>query len=189
MTRYSPSRSYLWSGIVALGLGGFCAGYAVYSAPAIVPAVLFLMTAGLLLLLALHPSVGIGANCLCMGKRPIPWTEITRVDRTCCVSPLVVRLQLADASRVLLVYAGDFEAANSLLRHLRRSARYALIDGIPYRQFWGEPPTAPEDPTKLASPRYRLLREEDEAEVERMYQQLRTVGHLDSPYPFEENTR
>ena len=32
---------------------------------------------------------------------------------------------------------------------------------------------------QLSSPRYRLLLPEDEAEVERLYQLLKTVGHLD----------
>ena len=37
-----------------------------------------------------------------------------------------------------LVYPGDIDSGKSLLRHLRRCARNALIDGIPYKQFWGE---------------------------------------------------
>jgi hypothetical protein len=74
------------------------------------------------------------------------------------------------------------EAANSLLRHIRRNAREALIDGTPWMQFWGEtvPTPAPEKKAVAASPKYRLLREEDEAEVERLLQVLKTVGHLDS---------
>jgi hypothetical protein len=31
----------------------------------------------------------------------------------------------------------------------------------------------------MPSPRYPLLRPEDEAEVERLYQRLKAVGHLD----------
>jgi hypothetical protein len=80
---------------------------------------------------------------------------------------------------VLLRYPGDPESANSLLRHLRRSAREALIDGIPYRQFWGEPVRRCSEARALPSPQYRLLRPEDEAEVERLYQRLKTVRHLD----------
>ena len=33
------------------------------------------------------------------------------------------------------------------------------------------------------SPRYRILRPEDEAEVERLYQRLKTVGNLDQKNP------
>ena len=56
----------------------------------------------------------------------------------------------------------------------------ALIDGIPYRQYWGEvlaPASERKQPAPL--PRYRILRPEDEAEVERLYQRLKTVGNLD----------
>jgi hypothetical protein len=55
-----------------------------------------------------------------------------------------------------------------------------LIDGIPYRQFWGElVPAGQQDRRALPSPKYKLLRAEDEAEVERLFHQLKTVGHLE----------
>jgi hypothetical protein len=91
----------------------------------------------------------------------------------------VVHVTLLDDQRFLLIYPGDLDSANSLLRHLRRYSREALIDGVPYRQFWGEAlATAPER-KQLPSPKYQLLRPEDEAEVERMFQRLKTVGHID----------
>jgi len=65
-----------------------------------------------------------------------------------------------------------------LLRQLRRASRDALIDGVPYRQYWGEVLTGPDAQGNVA-PRFRLLRPEDEAEVNRLYQRLKTVGHLD----------
>jgi len=65
----------------------------------------------------------------------------------------------------------------SLLRHLRRYSREALLDGVPYGQFWGEPPSAA--PKQIPPPRYPLLRPEDEEEVERMLQRLKSVGRLD----------
>jgi hypothetical protein len=91
-----------------------------------------------------------------------------------------VSLTLADESRVVLVYPGDLDSANSLLRHVRRASTEALIDGIRHAQFWGEslPETTPR--LGLPSPRYKVVREEDEAEVERLFQLLKTVGHLDS---------
>ena len=64
--------------------------------------------------------------------------DIRRLDRTGWISPLIVRITLFDDSRLLLVYPGDLDTCNSLLRHLRRLSRDALIDGIPYRQYWGE---------------------------------------------------
>jgi hypothetical protein len=65
-----------------------------------------------------------------------------------------------------------------LLRELRRHSRDALIDGVPYRQYWGE--VLPQGERKQApTPRYRILRPEDEADVERLYQRLKAVGNLD----------
>ena len=106
--------------------------------------------------------------------------DIRRLDRTGWISPLIVRVTLFDDSRLLLIYPGDLDSCNSLLRHLRRLSRDALIDGIPYRQYWGEV-LAPGGERKqtAACPRYRILRPEDEAEVERLYQRLKTVGNLD----------
>lgn len=180
MTRYVPSRHYLEAGVVALALGAFSAWYGfVRWAPAYVAAVLFLATAGALLYLAFRPPIEICETHIAIGRRHIPWAEIRRLDRTGWLSPLIVHITLFDNRHVLLVYPGDPDSANSLLRHLRRSAREALIDGIPYRQFWGEPVRGSSEARTLPAPQYRLLRPEDEAEVERLYQRLKTVRHLD----------
>jgi hypothetical protein len=179
MTRYTPSRNYLPSGMIALCLAVFSGWCALRWMPAAIPAVLFLVSASLLVFLALRPPIEIREDHLAIGKRVIPWPDIRRLDRTGWVSPLIVHITLANDSRVLLVYPGDLDSANSLLRHLRRLSAHALIDGIPYRQFWGEALPAAPDRKQLPSPRYQLLREEDEAEVERLYQRLKTVGHLD----------
>ena len=179
MTRYLPARHYLSFGIVALALAVFSGWLGLEWLPAFVPGALFLLTSILLLILALRPPVEIQEACLAIGKRSIPWMDIRRLDRTGWLSPLIVRLTLYDDSRVLLVYPGDLDSCKSLLRALRRMSRDALIDGIPYRQYWGEVLAAPGEHKQLPSPRYRLLRVEDEAEVERLYQRLKTVGHID----------
>ena len=82
-----------------------------------------------------------------------------------------------DDTRFSLIYPGDIDACNGLLRHLRRLSRDALIDGIPYRQFWGE--VASERKQLAPPPRYPLLRPEDEDEVEKMFQKLKSVGRID----------
>jgi hypothetical protein len=147
----------------------------------LIPAALFLLSAVFLLLMAFLPAVALHEGYLSLGRRIIPWMDIRRVDRPFSwVSPLIVRLTLFDDSRVFLVYSGDLDSCNSLLRNLRRLSRDALIDGKPYRQFFGEalaPP--PERKQPPPPPRYRILRPEDEAEVERLYQRLKTVGNLD----------
>lgn len=179
MTRYIPSRHYLHAGIAALLFGAFSAWCGWTWPPAYLAAGLFLASAAVLFYFARRPAVEIHETHLQIGRRSIPWMDIRRLDRTGWLSPLLVHLTLFDNSRILLVYAGDVDSANSLLRHLRRSSREALIDGVPYRQFWGEAAVAVIEGKPLASPRYRLLRPEDEAEVERLYQRLKTVRHLD----------
>jgi hypothetical protein len=179
MTRYVPARHYLSFALVALALAVFSGWLGLDWAPAFLPAVLFALSAGLLFVLAFRPAIEIHEGYLTIGSRVIPWMDIRRLDRTGWVSPLIVRITLYDDSRALLVFPGDLDSCNSLLRQLRRLSRDALIDGIPYRQYWGEM-LAPAD-RKSPPPRYRVLRPEDEAEVERLYQRLKTVGHLDKP--------
>ena len=179
MTRYLPARQYLWFGISAVVLAGLSGWLGTEMAPAMVPAGLFLLTAAILFLLAFRPPNEIHEGYVSIGSRIIPWMDIRRLDRTGWVSPLILRITLFDDSRLLLIYPGDLDSCNSLLRHVRRLSRDAVIDGIPYRQYWGEAlaPSGERKPAPL--PRYRILRPEDEAEVERLYQRLKTVGNLD----------
>lgn len=186
MTRYSPSRHYLQAGLAALAFVLFSVWCGFSWPPAFIPAALFLASAVVLLFLASRPAVEIHENHLQIGRRVIPWPDIRRLDRTGWISPLIVHLTLFDKSHILLIYPGDLDSANSLLRHLRRSAREALIDGIPYRHFWGGGLSTGGDRAQLPTPRYRVLRPEDEAEVERLYQRLKTVGHLDPKNSSEE---
>ena len=175
--RYLPARHYLSFGIVACALAVFSGWLGLGWVPGFIPAVLFLATGAILIYMAYRPAIEIHPHHLSVGARTIHWLDIRRVDRTGWVSPLIVRLTLFDDSRVLLIYPGNLDSCQALLRHLRRASRDALIDGVPYRQYWGEMLSSSPD-AKIA-PRYRLLRSDDEAEVERLYQRLKTVGNLD----------
>jgi hypothetical protein len=179
MTRYLPARHYLSFGIVAVALTVFSGWLGLDCPPAFIPAALFLVSSILLFLMAFRPGIEIHEEYLAVGKRIIAWMDIRRLDRTGWVSPLIVRITLFDDTRVTLIYPGDLDSCNSLLRHLRRLSRDALIDGIPYRQYWGEVLVNGAERKQLSPPRYRILRAEDEAEVERLYQRLKTVGNLD----------
>ena len=179
MTRYEPARHYLGFGAaaVALGVCSVWLGWR-YAPLALAAAALFLLTGAFLFGMAFRPAIEIHEGYLTIGKRIVPWMDIRRLDRTGWVSPLVARITLFDDSRLLIVYPGNLDACNSLLRHLRRLCRDALIDGVPYRQYWGE--VTPGGERKLSPPpRYRILRPDDEAEVERLYQRLKSVGNLD----------
>jgi len=202
VARFAPSRRYLVMAIVAAcgavlsvwsalrwdpaslldaapwvphNLGG--AFSPAWFTPAWIAAALFAIPAVVLFLLAFHRPIEIHETHLKMGPRRIPWSEIRRLDQTGWNVPLLVYLTLTEERRVLLIHPGDFDSSASLLRHLRRNSREALLDGVPYRQFWGEPPAAA--PAQIAPPRYPLLRPEDEDEVERMFQRLKSVGHLE----------
>jgi hypothetical protein len=179
MTRYSPARHYLWLAIAAVVLGGFSAWIGFSFTPSFIPAGLFVLTASFLFVMAFRPAVDVHEGYISIGRRIIPWMDIRRLDRTRWNSPLVVRITLFDDSRLVLLYPGDLDSCNSLLRHMRRLCRDALIDGIPYRQYWGEVLASAGPRKESPMPRYRLLRPEDEAEVERLYQRLKAVGNLD----------
>ncbi len=179
MTRYFPARHYISFGIVALGLAVFAGWLGMEWHPAFVPTVLFLASAALLLALAVRPVIEIQEAYLVIGKRLIPWMDVRRLDITGWLSPLVVRLTLYDDTKVTVIYPGDLDSCKGLLRTLRRMCRDALIDGIPYRQYWGEGMTGKGDRKLSSAPKARLLLPEDEAEVERLYQRLKAVGHID----------
>src|SRR5215467_2162553 len=179
MTRYTPARHYRWFGLAAVVFSGGCGWLGMQLPAAWVAGALGLLTAGLLFFLAFRPPIEIHEGYLSIGSRIVPWMDIRRLDRTGWISPLIVRITLFDDSRMVLVYPGDLDSCNSLLRHLRRLSRDALIDGIPYRQYWGEVLAPANERRHSTLPRYRVLRPEDEAEVERLYQRLKTVGNLD----------
>jgi hypothetical protein len=188
MTRYRPSRNYLTAGLVAIAMAALSAWLATQWTVSIVPAVLFCVSAGLLLFLAFRPPVEIHPQQLRIGTRVIPWGDIQAVDVTGWTSPLILLLTLADRSRLLLIYPGDLDTSMSLLRQIRKMSHAALIDGVPYAEFWGAAQSNVTTSRKrLPAPRYPVLRQEDEEEVERLYQRLKTVGHLDPKSGSEES--
>jgi hypothetical protein len=182
VARYISSRRYLVIALAAFA-GGAISGLAGLRWPAMWIGMsacggALALAGACLLLLALRPPIEIHESRLMIGRRAILWSDVRRLDRipwlTAWNAPLAVYLTLSDEACVLVLYAGEPDSSAALLRHLRRYSREALLDGIPYPQFWGE--TAPK---QLAPPRYRLLRPEDEDEIERMFQRLKTVGRLD----------
>ena len=180
MSRYLPSRVYLWIGLAVSIMAAYSGWKASIVHPAVFAFVPLALIACVCVFLGLRPPIELRAEHLVIGRRAIRWADIRRVDRAGWRSLLVVRLRLVGGRQVLVIYPGKLDSANSLLRHIRRSSRQALIEGRLYREFWGEALPAARERKPLASPRYRLLLAEDEAEVERLYQQLRTAGRIDS---------
>jgi hypothetical protein len=177
VARYHVSGVYLWAGLVALGLAAFSGWLALTSPLCWIATGLFVLSTILVLYLASRPMVEIHESHVKIGEILVPWRHVRRLDRSANI-PLVVRLTLSDKSRIWLIFPGDAQTSSDLLRNLRRYAREALIDGVPFRQFWGET-AVPAARKQLAGPRAPLLLPEDEAEVERMFQRLKSLGHLE----------
>lgn len=179
VARFNPSRRYYPLALFAAG-GAFFSGWtALHWTPAWIAAGAFSLTALAILALALRPAIEIHETHLAMGRKTVAWGDIRRVDQTGWNAPLAVYLTLAEGRRFLLLYPGDLDSSTSLLRHLRRYAREARLDGIPYAQFWGESASERKQTAHPPPPRYPLLRPEDEDEVEKMYQKLKSVGRID----------
>jgi hypothetical protein len=193
LARFTSSRVYVSLTLFAVGGALFSAWDALRWAPSWIAAGLFALSALVLAAVTIRPVIEIYETHLAIGRRVIPWREIRRVDQTGWKTPLVVILTLHDGQRIHLLHSGDLDSATSLLRHLRRFSREALLDGVPYREFWGElaavarssegtkkSPPAPSEKDSSAPLRYPVLRSEDEEEVERLFQRLKSVGHLES---------
>ena len=179
ISRYRISTFYLWAGFISVGLGGLSGWLALNWPLAWIATALFLATGGLVLFLASRPPIEIYESHIKIGQLAIPWRHVRRLDRS-ANTPLMVRLTLSDKTRIFVVYPGDRNSSSALLRQLRRHAHEALIDGVPYRQFWGESTAAAALARKQAEVNhYPVLLPDEEAEVERMFQRLKTVGHLD----------
>ena len=207
LARFTPSRVYISLTLFAVCGAVFSAWNALRWAPSWIAAGLFAISALILAAVTLRPVIEIYETHLAIGRIRIPWREVRRIDQTGWNTPLAVMLTLRGQQRILLLYPGDLDSSSSLLRHLRRFSREALLDGIPYRQFWGELPAADRAPgpaadraadpaadraadpapdradkdAQAAAPvRYPVLSAEDEDEVERLFQRLKSVGHLES---------
>lgn len=194
LAHYRPSRRYILFALLAVIGTVFSAWTGLRWPSTWIAAGLFGMTSAALIALLWQPEIEIHETHLQLGRRIILWREIHRLDQTGWTAPLAVHLTLSNDRRVLLLYAGDVDSSTSLLRHLRRYSRNALLDGIPYRQAWGEVGETPErekksEPRKTqesSSQRQQtpavhrpLLRPEEEEEIERMFQRLKSVGRLD----------
>ena len=179
MTRFTPSRNYLAAGLVAAAFS-LLSGYLAWQwPPSWICAALFVLTAAALLLLAFSPTIEITDKHLKIGPRVVEWVAIRRIDHTGWVTPLVIKLTLASGKSIWLVYPGELDSAQILMQMLYRFATGALIDGRANDQ------STRAGSKKLAAPKFQVLSREDEDEVERLYQRLRTVGHLDQKSPDE----
>ena len=185
IARYRASLRLRGAGLVALAIACVSAWVALGWPYAWIALALALTSAAVIFYIAFGPDIEIYDSHLKIGQRRISWALVRRVDSQ-LAQPLIVRLSLADKRRVFVVHVGDADSSQSLLRQLRRYSREALIEGVPHRQFWGEALGPAPERKQLPPP--RLLLPDDEAEVERLFQRLKSAGHMDAQAPSEESS-
>jgi len=186
---FLPSRQYARVGWAALA-GSLVCVMCGFGAPlAFIPALLCATTAAAIFWLAARPPIRVGETQFNVGERSIAWREVRAVNRSRFnnsgfVSPLILHLKLTNARYKFLIYPGDPDRVERLLQVLRKNSQMASFDGVPYRDFWmwNEPVGEDERPAlpSPAAPPVHLFSREDEDEIERLYQKLKTVGRLDS---------
>jgi hypothetical protein len=182
MSRYAPSRNFLRVAILALALAAGSLWLAQRWPAASVAAIAGFTISAAAFYLGSRPPIEVDGKRLVIGKREMSIEELDRIDRTGWIFPLILRLKLRDGAVYWLVFPGSPSSIRRLLRQLYRSARGAVIDGMP--NLANSAVLSGRD--AAPAPRPRLLLEEDEAEIERLYQRLKTVGRLDPKNTGEE---
>jgi hypothetical protein len=178
---YTPSRLYARAGWFGLAGAAICVVCGLRAPFALLPGFLCCATSACLFLLASRPHIIVEEAQFMIGNRTIAWREIREVNSTRLVSPLVIRLKLTNNRKKLLIFPGEPDRINKLLYQIRRNSQLASFDGVSYKDYWtwssmgmlrGDHPSADQP--------VRMISQEDEEEIERLYRQLKSVGHLDS---------
>lgn len=179
-TLYPAARNLLWLGLGGLVLAGGSVFFSMTWPMAWIATGFLAGSALAAILLGVIPPVKISETLLVQHNRRIAWSSVYQVERLLW-TPLVVRLTLSTKNEVLVVYSGNESSRAALLQDIQRMSQSAVIDGLPYRKFWGANSSPPEEssPGELRPTRYPLLLAEDEAEVERLFQQLKIAGHIE----------
>jgi hypothetical protein len=138
IARYSRAPRYAWSAAIAAGGALFSGWMGLQWTPCFLAAALFALTAVAVAILAARPAVEIFDQHLAIGAWTIPWSEITEVDYSGWLVPLMVRLTLVGGDRKVLLFPGDKESGTALLRLIRRMSCAAHLDGLTYQEFWGD---------------------------------------------------
>jgi len=165
MTLYRPAPRYLPFSAVSLLLSGVAAWYGLRWTPAFALAVLLLLGAAVYAWLASRPHIVIRENSCSVGRRSFQWSEVESLESNgwtspLGTSPLVFRIGLRGGRRLHFIYPGDSKRSNRLQRQMCR-----LVSRHDHA-----PP----------SPQYRILRSDDEIEVERLFQLLKSAGRLEN---------
>jgi hypothetical protein len=181
--RFLPSRFYASVGWAALTGSLVCVLCAFRAPYAFIPAVLCILTATGLFWLAARPLISVGETQFTIGERAIAWREVREINRSRFLSPLVLQIKLTNSRSKVLVYPGEPSRIELLLAQLRKRSHLATFDGVPYREYWHWTNLEEQEhhaEVTPGAPPVRLFTPEDEAEIERLFQTLKTGGRLDS---------
>jgi Protein of unknown function (DUF3093) len=178
---YAPSGLYARMAWFALAGTVLSALIGLRSVFAFIPAFLCALTSALLFWLASRPRITVAESQFTVGERAIAWREVKEINSSRLVSPLVLNIRLTNNRHKRLVYPGEAGRIARLMYQLRRNSRLATFDGVAYRDYWtwtslGSGKT----PGTISDQPVRMVSLDDEEEIERLYQRLKTVGHLDS---------
>jgi hypothetical protein len=178
---YVPSRLYARGGWLGLGGAVICAACGIRAPFAFIAALLCALTSALMFWLSARPRISVGDMQFSIGERSIAWREVREINSTRLVSPLLLLVKLTNNRKCLIVYPGQPECISKLRYQLRRNSTLASFDGVSYKDYWtwssmgmlqGSDPAADQP--------VRMISQEDEDEIERLYRQLKSVGRLDS---------
>ncbi|MGA8028726.1 MAG: hypothetical protein WB992_16395 [Bryobacteraceae bacterium] len=178
---YQPSRLYARVSWAALAGSLVCLLCGFRAPLAFIPGCLCVITTAVLIWLAARPPIRIGDTQFNIGDRAIAWREVREINSSRFVSPLLLKLKLTNSRHKLLVYPGEPERIARLMFQLRKNSHLATFDGVAYRDYWiwSNLTSGQGENSTLEHP-VRMLSSEEEEEIERMYQKLKTVGRLDS---------
>ena len=138
-----------------------------------------MLTAAGLLFLATRPQIVLRERSGSVGEKSFLWADVERIQSGAWASLLLLRVSLRGGRIVNVIYPGEPETSARLMRQLRR-----LLRGVR-----SEPVAEPEMAAAEISgdrPKYRVVRPEEEAEIERMFQRLKSAGRPDHQTSSEE---
>ncbi len=190
---FLPSRWYARTGWSVLAVSAAFGSLSLRSPVFIALGISTGMAACVLLWLSSRPLIRVGETQFNIGERAIAWREVKEMNRVRIISPLILRIRLTNSRRKTLIYAGELSRVEQLVHLLRKNSHLATFDGVAYRDYWtwssmagmhgqksaAQVPSGHKSTPLLEQP-VRMLTREEEDEIERMYQKLKTVGSLDS---------
>ena len=178
---YAPSRLYARVGWAALAGAIVCILCGFRAHLAFIPGALCALTAGALFWLSALPRIRVGVTQFHIGERTIAWQEVREINSSRFVSPLILKLKLTNSRRKTLIFHGEPEQIARLMYQLRKNSSWATFDGVAHRDYWTWNDIKEQSGADATNDNpVRMLNQDDENEIERMYQKLKSVGRLDS---------